>query len=77
MKLYTSQNMFRFRDTLYGVEHALKDSGFVRVHKGFLVNQAAVELLGKEELTLVNQQRIPIGKSYGETARTVLLRYML
>ena len=77
LKLYTGQNQFRFRDTLYAVEQALQDRGFVRVHKGFLVNQAAVELLGKEELILVNQERIPIGKRYGETARTVLMRYML
>ncbi len=77
LKLISTIEKYRFRSTLYAVENAVKEFGFVRVHKGYLVNQIAVKLLGKDELVLVNDERIPIGKSYAETAKKTLMRYML
>lgn len=77
LKLYTRAGLFRFRSTLYAVENALAGNGFIRVHKGYLVNQAAVRLIGKDELVLENEERIPIGKSYGEDAKKKLLREFL
>ncbi|MBQ5331897.1 MAG: LytTR family transcriptional regulator, partial [Oscillospiraceae bacterium] len=55
----------------------LSDSGFIRIHKGFLVNQAAVKMLTSDEAELINGTRIPIGRSYSETAKKQLMRYML
>lgn len=77
LKINTKKGNFRFRNTMYAVENALAESGFVRIHKGYMVNQAAVRILGKEEIVLNNGERIPIGKSYAETAKKALLRYML
>lgn len=77
LKIYTTKEKYRFRSTLYAVENALKECGFVRVHKGYLINQIAVKLLGKDEIILLNEERIPIGKNYAETAKKTLMRYML
>jgi len=77
LRLVTDSGEYRFRETLYAVENALAEYGFVRIHKGFLVNQAAVQLLGKEELTLRNEESLPIGKSYADNARKLLMRYMM
>lgn len=71
------QKRYRFRETLSTVQEALERQGFVRVHRGFLVNQAAVELLGTDELKLVNGSSIPIGRNYGEAAKKQIMRYML
>lgn len=71
------QKRYRFRETMSTVQEALEKQGFVRVHRGFLVNQAAVELLGADELKLVNGSSIPIGRNYGEAAKKQIMRYML
>lgn len=77
MKLFTSGGEYRFRDTLSAVENTLADSGFIRIHKGFLVNQSAVKILLSDEAELINGVRIPIGRSYAEIAKKQLMRYML
>lgn len=77
IRLFTDAGEYRFRDTLLAVENALSDSGFVRIHKGFLVNQSAVRRLTPEEADLRNGAKLPIGRSYAETARKRLMRYMM
>ena len=67
---------YRFRDTLYSLEAALSADGFIRIHKGFLVNQKAVRVLRGNEAELENGVRLPIGKSYAQETRSRLMRYM-
>lgn len=75
--VYTQKEIYRFRETLSVVGDKLSHRGFVRVHKGFLVNMAAVKLLGQGNLTLENGQEIPMGRSYAEDAKKRIMRYML
>lgn len=77
LKLFTTKEEYRFRDTMTAIEKALTEKGFIRIHKGFLVNQMAVKVLGREEATLFNGVKIPIGRNYAEAVRKSLLRYML
>lgn len=67
---------YRFRDTLYSLEAALSVYGFIRIHKGFLVNQKAVRVLRGNEAELGNGTCLPIGKSYAQETRSRLMRYM-
>ena len=46
--------MTAFSFTLLAIENALSDSGFIRIHKGFIVNQAAVKMLLSDEAKLTN-----------------------
>lgn len=77
LKLFTTNDEYRFRDTLGAVESSLSDCGFVRIHKGFLLNQAAVKKLYADEIELTNGSRLPIGRSYQDAARRIIMRYML
>ena len=77
IRLYADTGEYRFRDTLSAIENALSDSGFVRIHKGFLVNQAAVRRLTSEEADLRNGVKLAIGRTYSEAARRRLMRYMM
>lgn len=77
LKIYTEKKNYRFRETLSAVDNALSDSGFIRVHKGFLVNQEAVKIIGSAEVELVNGERIPIGRIYLETAKKKLMEYIM
>lgn len=76
LNVYTTSENYRFRSTVTAVENNLSDKGFIRVHKGFLVNQAAVKIIGKDELEMINGTVIPLGKSYVETAKQQLLKSM-
>ncbi len=76
IKLFSSEE-YRFRDTMASLENALAGNGFVRIHKGFLVNQSAVKIINPDECVLDDNTRLPIGRSYSETARKQLMRYML
>ncbi len=77
LKLFTKEQEYRLRDTITAVENALSTSGFVRIHRGFLVNQSAVKKLSAEEAELINGVRIPIGKNFAQEAKARLMRYML
>lgn len=77
LKLFAKGGEYRFRDTLSAVENALSGNGFVRIHKGFLVNQAAVRTLSYDEAELISGAKIPIGRSYSDAAKKQLMRYML
>lgn len=76
IKLFAEEE-YRFRDTMASLENALAGSGFVRIHKGFLVNQSAVKVINPDECVLDDSTRLPIGRSYSDTARKQLMRYML
>ena len=76
LKVYTASEVYRFRSTVTAVENSLETKGFIRVHKGFLVNQSAVKIIGRDELEMINGTRIPLGKSYMETAKQQLLKSM-
>lgn len=77
LKLFAKDSEYRFRDTLSAVENTLSGSGFIRIHKGFLVNQSAVRTLAYDEAELIGGAKIPIGRSYSEAAKKQLMRYML
>ena len=76
LKLVTAEREYRLRDTLGAAEDTLTAQGFIRLHRGFLVNQEAVRVLGQEEAELVSGEKLPIGRSYSEAARKRLLLYM-
>ena len=77
VKVVTGDEELRFRDTLQTLETTLQYDGFVRVHKGFLVNAEAVKLFNTEKCTLTNDMEVPIGRAFQEEARRKLMRSMI
>ena len=76
LKVYTESGEYRFRSTIAAVESALKKEGFIRVHKGFLVNQSAIRLFGAEAAELTDGSVLPVGKTYAEEAKQQFMRYL-
>ena len=77
IKIKTGSDEYRFRETMQALEMSLKSDGFIRVHKGFLVNQEAVKIINSDKLILNDNTEIPFGRSYQENARKMLMRGML
>lgn len=77
LRLFAKGGEYRFRETIAAVENTLRESGFVRIHKGFLLNQSAVKILSSDKAELTDGTLLPIGRSYAENAKKRLMRYML
>lgn len=77
LKVFTTGGKYRLRDTIAAVEEQLAGKGFIRLHRGFLVNQRAVKAWGSDEVQLFMEKKLPIGRSYGEAAKKQWMRYML
>lgn len=67
---------YKTRSTISGAQSELENNDFLRIHKGFLVNLEHVKTVKTDELLLDNDETLPIGKSYSEEARKVILKYM-
>lgn len=76
LAIHTSNGIYKMRSTMAAVEEELKSSGFLRIHKGFLINLEHIRILKTEELEMDNGVVLPIGKSYSEEAKKGILRYM-
>lgn len=46
------------------MEEQLKGDRFLRVHRSFLVNRSAINIISKNDIILMNGQSIPIGDQY-------------
>ena len=76
LKLYTAQGEYRFRSTIGAVEMTLSRDGFIRLHKGFLVNQAVIRLFATDTVEQTNGTQLPVGKTYAEGAKQQFMRYL-
>ncbi len=76
VKVYTTQREYRFRSTLGAIENSLEGDGFIRIHKGFLVNQTAIRLFGTENVELTDGRSLPMGKTYADGAKQQFMRYL-
>lgn len=77
LEIHGTERVYRTRETLSKVEKELAPWGFVRIHKGFIVNQQAVYTLGANEVVLMDRTRLPIGRRCKEQAKERLMRYMM
>ena len=76
LAIHTTGDEYRMRSTMTAVEKELENCGFLRIHKGFLVDLEHVKILKSENLELDNGELLPIGKSYSDEAKKSILRFM-
>ena len=53
-------NVFDARVLMSDLETKLKDHGFIRVHKGYLINYLFIRQIGTNEVTLTNNKVLPL-----------------
>ena len=77
IKVITAEEEYRFRETMQTLEMSLSSDGFVRIHKGFLLNQSSVKMIKSDSVILCNDIQLPFGRSYLESSRKKLMRGMI
>lgn len=57
-------NRSHLRMTLKYAQEQLTDQGFIRVHRSYLVNSEAIKTVRSRHLVLMNEEKIPISRSF-------------
>lgn len=76
LNIRTDKEEIKIRETMTAVEQELKYKGFIRAHKGYLVNSNYISKLGNGQLELVYNDEIyviPVGRSYEKNVKRSLL----
>lgn len=64
------------RTSLKTLENQFSGYGFVRIHKSYLVNYRYVFAVSRQNITLSNMKKLPIGKGKANEIRTKLKGYL-
>ena len=77
MNIITIDNIFKFRETMTFMENELASKGFIRCHKGYMVNSDYVETYKTNSLAIKGAengvQEIPVGRSYEKEVRRKII----
>lgn len=76
VRVVTASDEYKEKKTIHEIENELNMHGFIRLHRGYLVNQAAVYILKSDRVIISNQEALPIGRHWSVSAKEALLRYM-
>lgn len=76
VKLVTTKEVYRYRDTLSNLCDLFYEKKFLRIHKGFLLNMNYIYSIRQEEVELTNHTVLPIGRTNREIIRNQLFRYL-
>lgn len=76
MEVYGTKDVFTFYERISHLEDTLRNKGFFRCHKGYLINMKYVTVYNRQELTLDNGQKLPIAKRRYEEFCREILEYM-
>ena len=76
INVYMKNGVERFRDTLGNIEYELRNKGFVRCHKGYLINVVHINKIRGNEIELSNAVCIPVGRSYDKDVKWIILELM-
>lgn len=74
--IHLLEHTHKFRATITQVETELSTNGFIRVHKGYLVNQQHIEILRKDEIVMSDNTVIPISRANKDVVKEKIMRYM-
>lgn len=76
INLHCADKQYRFRSTITSLEKEFASKGFIRTHKGFLVNQQHIFAIKGDDLELNNKELLPIGRTNRESVKKAILRCM-
>ena len=79
LNVYTKNDTIRIRETMTNMENELGRKGFIRCHKGYLINAEYVGKLRSSEIDLQCDgisQSVPVGRSYEKEVRRKIMEFI-
>lgn len=74
--IVTKENCYQQRKPMHQLQEELQRAGFIRIHKGYLVNQKAIYILKSDKVILANNIELPIGRHYNANAKAEIMKYL-
>lgn len=74
LHIYTKNDQISLRYKMDHAEELLLPHGFLRVHKGYLVNNSYIDCIQREELRLTDGTRIPVSRRRYKRIKEEFLR---
>lgn len=79
LNIHTKNDVLRVRETMTNMEKELIDKGFIRCHKGYLINAVYIEKYKTTEVDLRLEavcETIPVGRSYEKDVRNRMMEML-
>lgn len=76
VKIHTKNGTEKYRATMAEMECELRGKGFLRCHKGYLVNTAHISRVSGSDMEMADQSRLPVGRSYEKEVKRAILLMM-
>lgn len=79
LDIFTKKDTIRIRETMVNMERKLQGKGFIRCHKGYLVNSEFIVKICAAEVKVQycdSDKVIPIGRSYEKDLRKKILEFI-
>ena len=74
--IVTKEICYQQRKPMHQLQEELMRAGFIRIHKGYLVNQKAIYILKSDRVILANNMELPIGRHYSANAKAEIMKYL-
>ena len=72
----TKKNAYTVRYNLSDYEQELREDGFFRIHRGYLVALRHIKSVEKSQVTLVDNTVLPVSRSKEKELKNALFQYM-
>lgn len=76
VNVYEKENVIDYYDSLDNVEKNLTDKGFKRCHRSYVINISKIKELRSNEVKLLNEQIVPVGRKYKENLKETFFNYL-
>lgn len=74
--VHGTEKVFSYYEQIGGLENKLRDKGFFRCHKSYLINLKYVDVYNRQEVILENGEKIMIAKRRYEEFCQKILKFM-
>ena len=71
-QIVTTSGSYEFKSTLAEILEQISDSGFIQVHRSYIINYDCVIHLTYEQITMSNGARIPISRDRRKKVREII-----
>lgn len=75
--VHTLKDSIDYYSTLDEIEQSLKEKGFVRCHRSYLVNCYHIQKLTRTKISLSDETEIPVSAKYTHDVQTSFSKYLL
>ncbi|MBY0753917.1 LytTR family DNA-binding domain-containing protein [Clostridium sardiniense] len=76
INVYMDKQQLEYYEKIENIEISLLDKGFVRCHRGYVINISKVKEIDGNDITLINGETIPIGRKYKQNLKESFFDYL-